>query len=302
MSGGPLNTIDLSMFQCGRKSLLPLLTRLLLISCVLLLAGCKSATSLLFYPSQQYFNDPADHGISYQEVTLKTNDGEILKHWYFDTDQPVKGYVVFFHGNAENISTHFASVFWLPKAGYEVLLVDYRGFGLSSGVPTLPEVFHDMQLSYNYLFDKAEGKPVYVLSQSIGAALSVVALSDTHKLHGEPQCMVLDAGFAGFRDMARSALQNGWLTWPVAYPASWLLPDEYEPRDYAAKISFPVLQMHSSQDQIVPYEQGKRLFEAFQASGQGQVTWQDVLGPHIMTFHQKENRQRVLEYWQGGCS
>ncbi len=262
---------------------------------VILLSGCRSLTTLYFHPSTTYFNDPKNFGITYEEVTLETKDGYTLANWVFLPEGEVKGRVVFFHGNAENISTHFGSVRWLPKAGYEVLLVDYRGFGKSTGVPMLPDVISDMQLSYDWMRSRSEtdGKPVYVLGQSIGASLSVIAIAG---FDVQPSCVVLDAGFASFKDMARISFQRSWLFWSFAYPASWLLPDEFEPMDYASRITSPVLQLHSPIDPVVPFAQGQKL-NGFLP----QARWLETGGPHIATFNKKEYREEVLSFWQEGC-
>lgn len=259
------------------------------------LSGCRSLTSLYFHPHQTYYNDPADFGIKYQEVQLSTEDGETLHNWLFEAEQPLKGRVVFFHGNAENISTHFASVYWLPSYGYEVLLVDYRGFGKSTGIPKLPQVLNDMVQSYRWMLSQNQetNVPVYVLGQSIGAALSTMAISE---LDHQPDCMVLDSGFASFKDMAKIGFQHSWLLWPFAYPASWLLPTEYEPQNYGDKLTSKVLQIHSIEDSVVPVEQGRLLNKTFQ-----RVEWYETQGPHISTFNHQQHRDKVVEFFDA-CS
>ncbi|GLQ32186.1 hypothetical protein GCM10007876_26650 [Litoribrevibacter albus] len=206
----------------------------------------------------------------------------------------MKGRVVFFHGNAENISTHFGSIHWLPKEGYEVLAVDYRGYGKSTGVPILPEILSDMQLAYQWMLARSEKDklPVFVLGQSIGASLTTMAVA---QLEEQPECIVLDAGFASFSDMARISFQRSWLFWPFAYPASWLLPSDLNPEDYAGQIQSRVLQFHSPDDQVVPYDQGRLLMNQFP-----KVTWVDSSGPHITTFNHTVNRKTLLDFY-GAC-
>lgn len=261
--------------------------------CLLLtLAGCRSLTTLYFHPSNQYVHNPNDHGVSYETIELTTEDGETLVNWLFHAEGETKGRVVFFHGNAENISTHFASVYWLPKAGYEVFLLDYRGFGKSTGVPALPNVLTDLQLSYEWVQARSEEdkKPVFVLGQSIGAALTVMAMADVKQ---QPDCLVLDAGFDSFKDMARISFQRSWLFWSFAYPASWLLPSEFEPGDYAPRLNSTVLQFHSPTDQVIPYQQGQVLHNKFK-----DAKWAESSGPHIATFHNKVHRAQLLEFFE----
>lgn len=256
------------------------------------LSGCRSLTTLYFHPSNEYFNDPAEHGISYETVVLEPQAGIRLSNWLFHAEGELKGRVVFFHGNAENISTHFASVHWLPKSGYEVLLVDYRGFGKSSGVPVLPDVLLDMIVSYEWMQQRSleDGKPIFVLAQSIGSALSVMALAE---LESQPDCVALDAGFGSFQDMARISFQRSWLFWPFAYPASWLLPSDLEPKDYASELEMPILQFHSPNDQVIPYDEGRALMSKFR-----NVIWAESSGPHIATFNFKKYRTALLDFYQ----
>jgi fermentation-respiration switch protein FrsA (DUF1100 family) len=153
-----------------------------------------------------------------------------------------------------------------------------------------------MQRSYQWMNAKAEQdkKPLYILGQSIGAALSVIAIAG---IEDQPDCVVLDSGFASFKDMARISFQRSWLSWSFAYPASWLLPAEFEPLDYASKVKSPVLQMHSKADQVVPFEQGKKLNSYLPT-----VTWLETTGPHISSFKDLKNRSNVLAFWEQGCS
>lgn len=118
------------------------LKRVIVFFVLIAVACCFSAcTSLYFYPLKTMYSTPAMGGIDYETAIFSSRDGTTLSAWLLKTKQPRKGVIYFLHGNAENISTHIASVYWLPEQGYDVFLLDYRGFGLSEGEPELPEVF-----------------------------------------------------------------------------------------------------------------------------------------------------------------
>ena len=119
----------------SKALLLPLLLLILLCS----LSGCQG---LLFYPSKEMVRTPADVELAYDDIYLKSLDGTKLNAWFLTVkeDVEIKGTVYFLHGNAQNISQHLASVYWLPEHGYQVFLLDYRGYGNSAGTPLLADV------------------------------------------------------------------------------------------------------------------------------------------------------------------
>ena len=99
------------------------------------LSGCTATTALLFYPQDHHVRTPHDLALDYQDVWLTAADGTRLHAWWLpavggNSKTPT---VLHLHGNAENISTHIQSVAWLPLEGVNVLMLDYRGFGLSVG-------------------------------------------------------------------------------------------------------------------------------------------------------------------------
>ena len=86
---------------------------------------------------------PDKGGLTYRDISVTTRDNLRIHGWLLEAEKP-KGIVFFLHGNAENISTHIGSVYWLPEHGYDVLLMDYRGYGLSEGKPDFPDVYLDV--------------------------------------------------------------------------------------------------------------------------------------------------------------
>src|SRR5690554_6056450 len=130
----------------GFKALRRLITLSIVLSTALLLAGCTSLSSLFFYPQTVWISTPADAEVEYQDVWLTANDGTGLHAWWMSaqstqTDSNVM--LLYLHGNAENISSHSHSIYWLPKNGVSVLALDYRGFGASEGKALMPDVLQD---------------------------------------------------------------------------------------------------------------------------------------------------------------
>jgi hypothetical protein len=122
----------------------------------LCLAGC---TSVFFQPSSTLFATPGQYGLDYERVEFNAADGTPLFAWFLPARGAPRGTVLFLHGNAENISTHFASVAWMPAAGFNVLAFDYRGYGASQGRPTLSGVQLDIDAAMRVLLGRADVDP-----------------------------------------------------------------------------------------------------------------------------------------------
>jgi fermentation-respiration switch protein FrsA (DUF1100 family) len=148
--------------------------RILGILCLLLtLGGCSS---LLFYPEPGQ-SSPRKSQARIPHVTLTTADGLKLHAWWLPAKPgvEVKGTVLHLHGNGGNLPMHLGGSWWLPKQGYQVLLVDYRGYGLSEGEPSLPAIYQDIDAAFAWLDQAPEvkGKPLILLGQSLGGSMAV---------------------------------------------------------------------------------------------------------------------------------
>jgi fermentation-respiration switch protein FrsA (DUF1100 family) len=274
--------------QIAQKGLNTLLKSILL-SLVVLLSGCGSVSSLLFYPSQEYVRTPKQLGLAYEEVTLLTEDEVPLFGWYLLPQGTARGNLLYLHGNGENISTHIRSIAWLPAQGYGVLALDYRGYGRSAGVAKLPEVFLDLAAASDWLFSQTQA-PYYLLGQSLGSALAV-GFSDDARAQ-QYSALLLDAPFTRYQDIARHALShNLWSRWLLS-PAARLLPDAYDPIDKIGGWRIPVLFYASANDRVVPLAQSLAVYQAASEPKQ----WSLHQGGHIATFADPEQRLLTLDF------
>ncbi|MAR91723.1 MAG: alpha/beta hydrolase [Pseudomonadales bacterium] len=258
---------------------------------VLLMNGCSS---YFFYPMKRLVRTPDQVGLNYRDIEVTTSDQVRIHGWLLPAEQP-RGIVFFLHGNAENISTHLASVYWLPEQGYEVLLMDYRGYGRSEGSPDFPEVYQDVAAMYQWLQTYARERqlPVYILGQSLGGVISSYYFSQLPAEQRVFEGVVLDAVFAGHRDIARDVLRRSFITWPLQFVVPPFLPAEYDPADHVADFSpTPLLFFHSPDDEIIPYDQGRSVYE----QAKPPKYWVRSHGPHIATFDDPAYRQLLLNF------
>lgn len=236
---------------------------------LLVQTGCSS---LFFFPDQTTYVTPDRLNLDYEDVFLETPDGETLHGWWLPAQSGpglanAKGTVYFLHGNAQNISSHIMNVAWLPERRYNVFLIDYRGFGRSTGAPDIEGALQDAEAGLRWLVSRPEvqNQPLFLLGQSLGGALGTALASEWVKRDEQPPLdgVILDGTFSGFRAIAREKLGNFWLTWPFQIPLSWTITDEYEAYEQIGNISpVPLMVIHSVRDGIIPFHHGERLFEA----------------------------------------
>ncbi len=263
----------------------------------LLLTGACS--SYYFYPMQEMLRTPAELGLPYDDLTFTTRDNVRLHGWRLHAQPPYtspRGIVFFLHGNAENISTHIGSVYWLPEQGYEVILLDYRGYGRSEGTPDFPQVYDDVDAAYRWLqAHHNTATPVFILGQSLGAAIGAYYFSQLPRDQIIYSGVVLDAVFSGHRDIAQDALRRSIITWPFQFIVPLLVPHDFDPKAHIAKLApTPLLFFHSPDDTVIPYRQGETVF---QRAGEPK-TWITTSGPHIATFNYATNRRTLLDFFE----
>lgn len=259
----------------------------------LCVSGC-TPTRLMFLPMNDYRLTPDRIGLHYRTIRHSTPDGVTLTSWYLNSKKPARGIVLFLHGNAENISTHLGSVYWLPEHGYDVFLLDYRGFGQSTGSPSIPEVFADIQSGFDWILqNNSESLPIFILGQSIGAGLAV-KFSANPNIKKNLTGVSIDAAFTSYSEITRHALNQSWLTWAFQYPVSWLLDNKQDPIKFIDEIApVPLLIFHSEDDQIIPFHHGEQLFAAA-ADPKFLVRSHNR---HIETFNHEDMRRCLLDFF-----
>ncbi|MGI9305509.1 MAG: alpha/beta hydrolase [Gammaproteobacteria bacterium] len=201
-------------------------------------------------PSRGLTATPADIGLDFEPVSITTHDGETLSAWYVPARQP-RGTLLFFHGNAGNISHRLESISIFHRLRLNVLIVDYRGYGASTGAPSEQGTYNDALASWRYLIDTrgADPQDIVVFGRSLGGAVAV-------RLAGQvdPRTVILESTFTSVADAA--AKHYPWL--PVRYITRY----RYDSLAAVASIRCPVMIVHSEDDEIIPFTHGERLFAA----------------------------------------
>lgn len=230
-----------------------------LIPVILVLAGGYGAITtlmyllqerLLFHPTRSIVASPADAGLSFEDVHFSTSDGETLHGWWVPHDDAFAT-ILFFHGNAGNISGRIDIIDKLHGMGVNVFIFDYRGYGRSTGAPSEEGLYKDSEAALQYL----------VKNRSIPASNIVL---HGRSLGGGP------AAWLGERvQTAALILESTFTSVPDAgahhyplLPVRMLANIDFDNLARVARCRCPVLIIHSPQDDVIPFAQSQRLFAA----------------------------------------
>lgn len=218
-----------------------------------------SCSSMMYYPQPHKFYDPAKFNMKFEEVRFANKDGEKIHGWWFESKtQPAKGTWVFFHGNAENISTHFLALSWLPEAGYNYFIFDYPGYGESEGKPSPYANVSTGEAALQWVHDNKDKNPLIVYGQSMGGIVAMrTAIEMKNKI--PMRILMVDGTFPSFQRIAKDKLSTSWITWlfqPLAY---LVLSDRWAP-DLEEISPLPLLVLHGEKDNVIEIENGQRIF------------------------------------------
>lgn len=215
---------------------------------------------LLFQPSSRILATPDDMGMSYETVRLDTDDGETLHGWWIPAPNvsretsPVENArhtLLFFHGNAGNISGRLESVQQFHQLGLNVLIVDYRGYGQSTGSPSEEGIYRDAEACRRYLTETKGLAPqtIIVFGRSMGGGAATWLAA-----RKQPGAVILESVFTNVPDVG--AHHYSFL------PVRALATNQFDNESRVAEIDAPTLFIHSRGDRVVPFTLGRQVYEA----------------------------------------
>ena len=242
MAVPPRRPYGLLLWRLLRTPLIALLALLLMLSLL--------ERILVFPAPPRNSSDWVAADLPHEDVYFEGDGGVRLHGWYVPHPTP-RGVALYCHGNGEHVAHLASRLKILHQLRLNVFAWDYRSYGKSEGKPHEDNVIADALRAYRWLADRADVDPseVILIGSSLGGAVAV-QLAGEHPIRG----LVIERSFAELTEAA--AYHFPWL------PVRWLMRNEFRSVDHIAKYRGPLLQVHGTADEIVPYEMGVRLFEA----------------------------------------
>ena len=238
-----------------RRLLRPLLFLglLLALAAGLLFVGIRSGVierSFIYFPDRQLIGDPADYGLPFDDVSFTADDGVQLHGWFVPGESDVTW--LWFHGNAGNISHRLENLRLLhDELGVAVFLFDYRGYGRSRGTPSEEGTYRDAEAALAYVLSRPDVDPqrIVYFGRSLGAGVAVELAT-----RQPPFALILESPVPSIADLAKRH-------YPFL-PVSALLRTKYDSLSKIGNVRAPLLVLHGDRDEVVPFEGGRKLFEA----------------------------------------
>lgn len=210
-------------------------------------------SNLIYFPDlagRELVSTPKDIGLDYQDVEFVTEDDIKLHGWFIPNENAEKT-LLFFHGNAGNISHRLQSIDIFNRLGLNIFIIDYRGYGQSEGKITEKGSYRDAEAAWHHLVNTRgiDEDKIIVFGRSLGASIAAWLASKK-----KPSALIIESGFTSVPSM-------GQRLYPFL-PVRWLAHISYDTQQYVQSVTCPVLVAHSKNDEIIPYDEGRKIFDA----------------------------------------
>lgn len=222
---------------------------LLLLTLASVMAGCRESMEarFIYYPSRPLAADPASVGLRFRDVTFAAADGVELHGWLIAGRTPTT--LLYSHGNGGNIGDRVSIARLLvDQLGVGVFMYDYRGYGRSRGAPSEAGLVSDaVGARAALLREGVAAEHIVYFGRSLGSAVTV-DLAIAHP----PRGVVLESPFASVRAMGNTVLPG----------AGYLFRTRWDSLAKIGRLRAPLLVIHGEADEVVPFAQGRALFDA----------------------------------------
>ncbi len=238
------------------KLLIELLAVILIIALLVYIFVCLwlffRQDELLFQPGKWQPNSPCprDMGLDFKEGFLRSG-GEDICFWYLENPN-AQMTVLLLHGNAGNLSDRIDLLNALYDFGLSIFVIDYRGYGKSTGIPTEEGLYQDARSAYDYMINALNINPeqIVIYGRSLGGAVAIDLVWSMAINKGK---LIMDASFTSLGDISKRL-------YPFL-PVGLLLKYKFDSIHKIKNIMIPVLFVYSKEDELIPLSMGQDLFE-----------------------------------------
>jgi len=238
---------------------------------------------MIYYPSRDTFWTPREDKLPFDDLRLQCADAAAIHGWFIPAAQNPRATILFFHGNAGNISHRVDKILLLHGFGLDVCIVDYHGYGQSEGKPSERTTYLDADAAYEWLTKERRVPPEKIIlwGESLGGGIATY-LAAKQPVGG----LVLESTYTTLPDVGQSAFPF--------LPVKLIMSTKYDSLGRIRTIRVPVLSIHSPHDEVIPYRLGKKLFDAANEPKQ----FVELAGDHNGGFllSEEEFRGGIREY------
>lgn len=212
--------------------------------------------AIVLFIAQRSLIYPADktrprtiEGIETAKVVTK--DGLNLESWFIAGSDPKGKTIIFFHGNGGNYGHRFGKALVFTGQGYSVLLAEYRGYGGNPGRPSEQGLYDDARAFMDFLITQKQipEEDIIIYGESLGSGVAV-QMATEHK----PHALILETPFSSLADVVKRLY--------FFMPVDLMLKDRFMSIEKIGAVSSPILFLHGHEDEVIPFDLSKKLFEA----------------------------------------
>lgn len=255
--------------------------RILVLLVIVLLGVRLLEKRSIYFPMRKLRGNPSDMQLEYQEIYFNTADNKKIQAWFIP-NKNAELTILFSNGNAGNISYRLEKISILHDLGVNIFIYDYRGYGRSQGSPSESGLYRDIRGAYDYLVNNlgVSSDKIVLYGESLGGAVAIDLASQK-----PVRALITEGTFASVKEMARKILP---------FIPTFIYASRFDNLTKIADIDCEKLIIHSKDDRIIPFSQGKSLFKA---ASQPKILLK-LKGGHNTSFldSAKEYRQGIKSF------
>ncbi|WP_298315933.1 alpha/beta fold hydrolase [uncultured Aquimarina sp.] len=237
---------------------------------------------IIFQPKKLPKNYTFQFDHPFEEFFLETTDGERLNGIHFKNKHP-KGVILYFHGNKGSLSRWGSITTFFAKKQYDVVVMDYRSYGKSTGRITEENLYKDAQLFYDYTSKLYKEDQIILYGRSLGTGIATKIASTN-----QPSSLILETPY--------NTMEEVTSYWLPMFPVKSILKFKFTSNEFIQDVACAVTIYHGTDDGVVPYASGKRLFENIPISKKRMITIEGGSHNDLINFDRYINTiDEVLE-------